>query len=66
MNPAGTFHADIPPLDHAPLEQRETTLVGTEDRQLFLDFMSKMLQWEPSKRHSAKALAEDEWIMRHI
>jgi hypothetical protein len=28
--------------------------------------MQKMLQWDPSKRSSAKALAEDEWIMEHM
>lgn len=28
----------------------------------FLNFMSKMLQWEASKRSSARDLAEDEWI----
>lgn len=51
--------------DTVSLEQRETTLVDSNDRQLFLQFMSKMLQWDPSKRHSAKALAEDDWIRRN-
>lgn len=31
----------------------------------FFAFMQKMLQWEPSKRFSAKALAEDEWIQEN-
>lgn len=50
----------------ATLEQRETTLSGAADRELFLQFMGKMLQWEPSKRHSAKALAEDDWIRQYL
>lgn len=28
--------------------------------------MWKMLQWEPSKRSSAKELANNEWIMEHM
>ncbi|KAL4787454.1 kinase-like domain-containing protein [Aspergillus varians] len=50
--------------DLVPLEQRETNLEG-EDRESFLRFMRKMLQWEPEKRSSAKELAEDEWICKH-
>ncbi|KGO73413.1 hypothetical protein PITC_085510 [Penicillium italicum] len=50
-----------------PLEKRETTLDGKmEEREAFLRFMRKMLQWEPSKRSSAKELAEDEWIHSHM
>ncbi|KAJ5629773.1 hypothetical protein N7528_003430 [Penicillium herquei] len=49
-----------------PLEQRETTLAGTAEREAFLRFMRKMLQWEPGKRSSAKELAEDEWIHSHM
>lgn len=49
-----------------PLEQRESTLEGTAEREAFLRFMDKMLQWEPSKRSSAKELAEDEWLHSHM
>lgn len=45
-----------------PLEERETTLEGLQERGAFLRFMRKMLQWEPEKRSSAKELAEDEWL----
>ncbi|KAG6165115.1 hypothetical protein E4U51_004603 [Claviceps purpurea] len=48
-----------------PLEQRESVLEG-EDRDCFLRFMKKMLQWEPEKRSSAKELLEDEWILKHL
>ncbi|CAG7975451.1 unnamed protein product [Penicillium salamii] len=52
--------------DPVPLEQRETTLEGRAEREAFLRFMRKMLQWEPSQRSSAKELAEDEWILSHM
>jgi hypothetical protein len=43
------------------LEERETSLEG-ESKERFLAMMRKMLQWQPSKRSSAKALADDEWV----
>lgn len=60
----GDFCAGIPIPPSKPLEHRETSLEG-EDRDCFLRFMRKMLQWEPEKRSSAKELAEDEWIVKH-
>ena len=50
--------------DSRPLEERITVL-GGEDRDLFLRFMRKMLQWEPEKRSTAAELAQDEWIHKH-
>ncbi|KAG6022742.1 hypothetical protein E4U40_004413 [Claviceps sp. LM458 group G5] len=61
---AGEFCAGIPIPELRPLEQRESVLEG-EDRDCFLRFMRKMLQWDPDKRSSAKELAEDEWILKH-
>lgn len=52
--------------DRVPLEERETTLEGKVEREAFLKFMRKMLQWEPGKRSSAKELAKDEWIHSHM
>jgi serine/threonine protein kinase len=34
----------------------------SKDRELFLRFMRKMLQWEPEKRSSARELLQDEWL----
>jgi len=51
--------------DVTPLEERETTLEG-EDKECFLRMMRKMLHWEPEKRSSAKEMAEDEWIRKHV
>lgn len=36
-----------------------------EDRECFLRFMRKMLQWEPEKRSTASELLDDEWILKH-
>lgn len=44
--------------EHIPLEQRETSLEG-EDQKEFLLLVRKMLQWEPEKRQSAKELERD-------
>jgi serine/threonine-protein kinase SRPK3 len=55
----GDFCAGIPIPESTPLEHRETSLEG-EDRDCFLRFMRRMLQWEPEKRSSARELAEDE------
>lgn len=52
--------------DRVPLEERETTLEGKMEREAFLRFMRKVLQWEPSQRSSAKELAQDEWIHSHM
>ncbi|RMD42214.1 hypothetical protein DV735_g2902, partial [Chaetothyriales sp. CBS 134920] len=47
--------------DRVPLEQRETTLEG-DDKASFLRLVDKMLQWDPTRRSSAKELQQDEWI----
>ncbi|KAK0654259.1 SRSF protein kinase 2 [Lasiodiplodia hormozganensis] len=45
---------------------REVTMVGDkEDRECFLRFMRKMMQWDPEKRSTASELLDDEWILKH-
>lgn len=61
----GAFREEVPLPDALPLERKETTLSDSEDGELFLQLMQKMLQWDPAKRSSAKALVEDEWIRRY-
>ncbi|KAG6001484.1 hypothetical protein E4U21_004292 [Claviceps maximensis] len=64
----GRFSAGISMPCPRTLDQRETSLQGEEnrdDRECFLRFMWKMLQWEPEKRSCARELAEDEWILKH-
>ncbi|KAL4894129.1 hypothetical protein BDV59DRAFT_192502 [Aspergillus ambiguus] len=62
---SGEFRGKSLLKEPTPLEQRETVL-GGQDRESFLRFMRRMLQWEPEKRSTAKELAEDEWIRKHI
>ncbi|KAJ5254496.1 hypothetical protein N7497_003127 [Penicillium chrysogenum] len=66
INLLGDFLAPDLLTDQIPLEGRETTLEGSVEREAFLRFMRKMLQWEPGNRSSAKELAEDEWIHSHM
>lgn len=61
----GDFCAEFLVGDQVPLEQRETTLEG-QDKARFLRLMQKMLQWEPTKRSSARELQEDEWICKNL
>jgi hypothetical protein len=64
----GVFSAGIPIPRSRTLDDRDTSLQGEEnreDRESFLRFMRKMLQWEPEKRSCARELAEDEWILKH-
>ncbi|KAL3468153.1 kinase-like domain-containing protein [Aspergillus heterothallicus] len=49
---------DIPPVS---LEKLEGNLEG-EQQQLFLQFLRKMLKWQPEKRESARDLLDDYWL----
>lgn len=43
------------------LESSEENLEGRR-KELFLQFMRKMLQWVPEDRHSAAELLHDPWL----
>ena len=45
------------------LEDSEEELSG-ENKALFLDFLRKMLQWVPEKRHTAKQLLNHSWLSK--
>lgn len=62
---ADELRLNIPLPGAVSLEQRESSLEG-EGKEKFLAMMRKMLQWDPSKRASAKELADDEWIMGYM
>ncbi|KAL4807996.1 kinase-like domain-containing protein [Aspergillus unguis] len=61
----GDFCAGIPLQDRTLLEERETSLNG-QDKERFLRLIRKMLQWEPTKRSTAKELVDDEWIRENL
>jgi hypothetical protein len=42
-----------------------TSLDG-EDKLLFLEFASKMLQWLPEDRKTAKELLQDPWLSTYV
>ncbi|KAJ7735712.1 kinase-like domain-containing protein [Mycena metata] len=60
----GEFQAGIEVPPPVSLEQLETNLEGT-DKELFLHFMSKMLQWKPQDRQTPKQLLDDPWLKKH-
>ncbi len=59
----GEFHAGIDIPSRKSLDQLETNLDG-HDKILFLQFVSKMLQWDPQKRQTPGQLLEDEWLKK--
>lgn len=38
---------------------------GGKDRELFLKFMRRMIEWDPNKRATAAELVHDDWIEAH-
>ncbi|KAF4453070.1 CMGC SRPK kinase [Fusarium albosuccineum] len=57
----GDFRKDIALPKRTSLKEKEIGLQG-ENQEKFLAMMRKMLQWDPSKRSSAKELVDDQWI----
>lgn len=60
-NIAGQWRAEIPIPDRTSLEDSEESLEGG-NREAFLRFMRKMIQWRPEDRQTAKELLEDDWL----
>lgn len=60
----GEFQAGIEVPPAVSLDQLETNLEGS-DKKLFLQLVSKMLQWDPQNRLTPKQLLEDEWLKKH-
>ncbi|KFY03268.1 hypothetical protein V490_00224 [Pseudogymnoascus sp. VKM F-3557] len=53
----------LPLLPSSSLEAAEDNLNG-KDKELFLNFIKSMLQWEPEKRMTARELLNDPWLAR--
>lgn len=58
----GIFNAGIEIPPGRSLEDIETTLEGSEDREQFMQLMRKMVQWLPERRSTAKELLSDPWL----
>lgn len=53
----------LPLLPPSSLEVVEENLEG-KDKELILNFIRSMLQWEPEKRKTARELLSDPWLSR--
>ena len=62
----GKFNAGIKLPPSNTLRETETTLLGSQDREQFLQFMGKMMQWAPEHRNTAKQLLEDPWLKAQL
>lgn len=49
------------PAADTSLEIRESTLTG-DNKEAFLRFLRRMLQWRPEDRATAKELQKDPWL----
>ncbi|GCB22946.1 SRSF protein kinase 2 [Aspergillus awamori] len=62
FSPQGTFKfPELLPSEEFNFSIMTPFLQG-EDQCLFIDFVRKMLQWEPERRSSAKELYNDPWL----
>ena len=57
----GQWRGGIPVPDRTSLEESEENLEGS-DKEAFLRFMRKMIQWRPEDRQTARQLLEDDWL----
>ena len=57
----GQWRGAIPIPSATSVEESEENLEGS-DKEAFLQFMRKMLQWEPERRETAKQLLQDPWL----
>jgi serine/threonine protein kinase len=46
--------------------ERSLTSLNGEDKILFLELVSKMLQWLPEDRKTTKELLEDPWLYKYV
>lgn len=53
------------PIPDTSLERMEQRLEG-EEKELFLVFMRKMLQWEPEDRQDSEGVYWDEWLLADL
>lgn len=46
------------------LDSTITVLEDPDEKELFLNFVRRMLKWVPKERSSAKELLDDPWLAR--
>ena len=60
-NLAGHWRGEIPVPDPTSLEDSEINL-EVSNKEAFLRFVQKMVQWRPEDRQTASQLLEDDWL----
>ncbi|KAK1084007.1 hypothetical protein LTR33_002922 [Friedmanniomyces endolithicus] len=60
----GEWKGDVP-IPETTLELAEARLQG-EEKDLFLTFMRKMLQWKPEDRKNLEEVFMDEWLLADL
>ena len=60
-NVAGQWRGEILVPDPTSLEESEENLEGS-NKEAFLRFVRKMVQWRPEDRQTASQLLEDDWL----
>ena len=60
-NPVGQWQGGIPVPNRTSLEESEENLEGS-NKEAFLRFVRKMVQWRPENRQTANQLLEDDWL----
>lgn len=62
-HPIGEFvHKDLIPRSGRNLSDIVPECIVDEDKELFLNFMKKMLSWLPEDRATTQELKEDPWL----
>ena len=61
LNLVGQWRGEIPLPSATSLEESEENLDGS-NKEALLQFMRKMLQWQPERRQTAKQLLQDPWL----
>ena len=60
-NPTGQWQGEIPVPERRSLEESEGNLEGS-NKEAFLSFVRKMVQWRPEDRQTANQLLQDDWL----
>ena len=56
---------NLAPIPDTSLEQMDQRSEG-EEKEKFLEFMRKMLQWDPKDREDSEGLYWDEWLLADL
>lgn len=55
-----------PPIPKTAFEDFVTTIPPGEEKDMFLEYIRKILTWDPEVRATSSEIIQDEWLMRPI